>query len=497
MKNNLKTRQIQRRNKRLCKVLSVILVVLMMISSVIMCVSAASTSWGLETSQIDNSYFYSVGFGGGADSSWSVIRQRCFLNCETLVHQFNSYVVNYDVNFNVIKQLNYCYNRGYRNEALSIATKWNTLRLKIIDTVTECTQIVGYSGSAIPYINGEQVTIIQYQNYYSAITKQYNSLNSLADEAKNLYGLVMSNSTNFMGIMISDTGNLVNFLWSGLRVIITSFGTGDGSASNVLGISFSTYSMKQTADAISGVIKTFAYAIAVVLFGVNVTTTALQNEILTLRGGIKVFARVILVKIWIDLAIPICIYSLNIINKLAINILTSLGISRSTIFSDFNISSSASDTGSFFDKIIGAIKLIYSFFSTVLTGSPMLILAFILCVCIAIVMVKMVARAFELTCLVSISPIFFATLVGEESKRYFQRFMSAFLATSGYIVYVAITYAVASKWVAECSVPLTTFSFGSFYNTIKTALPRAIIIIGCCRVMVKPPKGLLSLTDGG
>ena len=132
-----------------------------------------------------------------------------------------------------------------------------------------------------------------------------------------------------------------------------------------------------------------------------------------------------------------------------------------------------------------------------ITGFPSLILIIIMIVCIVLVIIKLVARCFELTCLVSLSPIFFATLVGEESKRYFRKFMSAFLSTAGYIAYVAIVYAVGTRWVAQATEPNLVSSLAQLFLPIISTLPRAIIIIACCRVMVKPPKVLLSLTDGG
>ena len=110
-------------------------------------------------------------------------------------------------------------------------------------------------------------------------------------------------------------------------------------------------------------------------------------------------------------------------------------------------------------------------------------------------MVKMVARVFELTCLVAVSPVFFATLVGEESKRYFRKFISAFLSTAGYIVFVSITYLIATTWVAQNSPNTVMTANALLDNTIKV-LPCAIIIIACCRVVVKPPKVLTSLLDG-
>lgn len=106
--------------------------------------------------------------------------------------------------------------------------------------------------------------------------------------------------------------------------------------------------------------------------------------------------------------------------------------------------------------ILRFVKRIFSLLKSILIGFPSMIILGIMAVCIVIVIVKLVARCFELTCLVAISPIFFATLVGEETKRYFRRFISAFLSTAGYIVYIAIVYAVATQWVASATTPSIT-----------------------------------------
>ena len=130
--------------------------------------------------------------------------------------------------------------------------------------------------------------------------------------------------------------------------------------------------------------------------------------------------------------------------------------------------------------------------------NSLLILFFVVAVCIVIVMVKMVARVLELTCLTAVAPVFFATLVGEESKRYFRRFISAFLSTAGYVLFVTITYAISTQWVANTS-PSTIHTADPTVNVVTNlinVLPRAIIIIACCRVVVKPPRVLTSLLDG-
>ena len=277
-----------------------------------------------------------------------------------------------------------------------------------------------------------------------------------------------------------DSGSIVNYLWTQLRVIISDVGFGSGNTNRFLGISTSSDSIRSIADSVAGVTKTFAYAIAVILFGVNITTTALQNEILTLRGGIKVFARVM--------------YTLGIVNSLARQVLTTLSSGNGSVFGNSGVnSSSASGWGAILKMVTRIFNAIIEF----ITGFPSLILIIIMIVCIVLVIIKLVARCFELTCLVSLSPIFFATLVGEESKRYFRKFMSAFLSTAGYIAYVAIVYAVGTRWVAQATEPNLVSSLAQLYLPIISTLPRAIIIIACCRVMVKPPKVLLSLTDGG
>ena len=171
-----------------------------------------------------------------------------------------------------------------------------------------------------------------------------------------------------------------------------------------------------------------------------------------------------------------------------------LSSSGGSVFGNSSInSSSASGWGAILKMVTRIFNAIIEF----ITGFPSLILIIIMIVCIVLVIIKLVARCFELTCLVALSPIFFATLVGEESKRYFRKFMSAFLTTAGYIAYVAIVYAVGTRWVAQATEPNLNTSLSSLFLPIISTLPRAIIIIACCRVMVKPPKVLLSLTDGG
>lgn len=510
MQNNLRIIGQQKQNKRLCRFLSVIIVVLILLSSAMMAVSAAITEeselgehrFGLDTSQINLGYFYSVDHSGIDKKNWSIIRQRCYYSCQSLVNAFNNYIVETNYNNNIIKQIEYCYDHGYSSKAVDLGSKWNIIHVHVSDALNDTKQLVGYSESSIPVVNGEEVTTSQYQNLYSIIANQYTELYSFAKEVSDLYNSVKQEEDykrtagdNPAVNAINNSKSLTNRLWSLLGGVILDFGSGNSSASNFLGISVSSSSIEQTANKLSSIFKTLAYAVAVILFGVNITTTSLQNEILTLRGGVKVFARVILVKIWIDLAIPICIYVINIFNGITSQILTQFNVSSSgNVFAN-DFVYNTSNTSSGLEIIVGYIKSIFEAIKILLTGSPILILFLVMAICIVIVMVKMVARVFELTCLVAVSPVFFATLVGEESKRYFRKFISAFLSTAGYIVFVSITYFIATTWVAQNSPNTVMTANALLDNTIKV-LPCAIIIIACCRVVVKPPKVLTSLLDG-
>lgn len=517
MQNNLRIIGQQKQNKRLCRFLSVIIVVLILLSSAMMAVSAAITEeselgehrFGLDTSQINPGYFYSVDHSGINKKNWSIIRQRCYYSCQSLVNAFNNYIVETNYNNNIIKQIEYCYDHGYSSKAVDLGSKWNIIHVHVSDALNDTKQLVGYSESSIPVVNGEEVTTSQYQNLYSIIANQYTELYSFAKEVSDLYNSVKQEEDykrtagdNPAVNAINNSKSLTNRLWSLLGGVILDFGSGNNSSGNFLGISVSSSSIEQTANKLSSIFKTLAYAVAVILFGVNITTTSLQNEILTLRGGVKVFARVILVKIWIDLAIPICIYVINIFNGITSQILTQINVSSSgniltNIFTN-DFVYNTSNTSSGLEVIIGYIKSIFEAIKILLTGSPILILFLVIAVCIVIVMVKMVARIFELTCLVAVSPVFFATLVGEESKRYFRKFISAFLSTAGYIVFVSITYIIATTWIAQ-STPNTFVTFDPTVNVVGNlinVLPKAIIIIACCRVVVKPPKVLTSLLDG-
>lgn len=237
MNKNLRDSEQLKRNRRLCKVLSVILVVLMCFSSVFMVVAARTTAWNLQISQVSTDYFVSIGFGGSPNYEWSIIRQRCFLYCKDLIRTYNDYTTNRDINFNLVKELDYCYNNGYSSEAVSIGNRWNTIYYHVIDALNDTKQLVGYGSAALPKINGKEVTVDQYQNLYNTISKQFDELNSIANEIRNLYQMTISGdaSNSATGNVFGDSGSVLNFLWNRLGSAIKDIGAGSGNRNSFLG----------------------------------------------------------------------------------------------------------------------------------------------------------------------------------------------------------------------------------------------------------------------
>ena len=171
MTKSLETMQSDKRNKRLCSFLSVVLVALMLLSSAFFCVGARENSWGLTVTTADGvGYFYSVGAGGYARRAWSTIRQNCFLTCKKLADTFNSSITEFYNDQNVIWILEYLYNNNAQNEAVEFGNRWNTFNKRVTDFINETALLVGY-GDSVPRVNGAEVTVDQYQSLHSRLSE--------------------------------------------------------------------------------------------------------------------------------------------------------------------------------------------------------------------------------------------------------------------------------------------------------------------------------------
>lgn len=153
-------------------------------------------------------------------------------------------------------------------------------------------------------------------------------------------------------------------MWNELGVLIKAIGTGSTSTSYLFGVSWTSDNIKDIANTVSPIIKAFAYGLAGVLFGINVSRSALQFELMEAKGLFKIFARVLLIKVWIDLSINICIYVLAIVNSLTSQVINTFTYSQ-TIFDAYNASSNQSVVDNDAFGGIGAIINLITSFHTV------------------------------------------------------------------------------------------------------------------------------------
>lgn len=240
MPKSLNALKQDKRNKRLCKVLSVVFVVFMILSTVMTSVSAATNVWGVDTTQIDKSYFYNLGMGGSCYNSWYITRQRCFYTARLLADSFNGYIVDTDINNNVLKQFNVCYTRNLKTEADVLKNRWNNLRYQIQEAMTDTGYLCGSSEGIRYLVSGDStkaVTEEQYQNLLLELNQRNTELEQLTADIKSLYSYALIAGDNASVNAINNSKSLINELWARLGSVIIDFGSGYDSTTNFLGIS--------------------------------------------------------------------------------------------------------------------------------------------------------------------------------------------------------------------------------------------------------------------
>ena len=99
--------------------------------------------------------------------------------------------------------------------------------------------------------------------------------------------------------------NAVFWLYKGLLNVMTDTfkSLSDSSVTSTVMYGFDYNSV---ADIIFPLFKIFAYALIIIFAGVNALETALQYEMFTMRGGVKILARLTFAKIWVDISLIVC-----------------------------------------------------------------------------------------------------------------------------------------------------------------------------------------------
>lgn len=330
----------------------------------------------------------------------------------------------------------------------------------------------------------------KYANWKKALEKAQEVLNSgseydvdaVYEELKKQQDLaesqdvIASEASSILFSVSSSLSNLLEWLLTGIGNLLKQ-GFGESSDTSV----FKGFDIKGFVDTYSPIFMIFANALLVLLFGVNVISSAVQYELFTLKGAVRTLGHLFLAKIWIDLSCIICLSVIDIAGSLLSQIIDKAqNILQHIEFSfTFTYHSDIWLIGQIIDFIVMAMVLVIIFLMFI----PLLFF-------LVKVIVKLFIMNFELAALSAMSPAFFACLVGEETKQYFKNFVMTFLSVIVEVIFMGIVYAAFINWYSgfgdlSSAMDLSNLDIGSQIGKFAIF---TIVFIAACSLMIKPPQ---------
>ena len=315
-----------------------------------------------------------------------------------------------------------------------------------------------------------------YDTLYANLETQFDSLQRLVGSGYVSPDLETGNTP--IGI-----ANTIFMLYKGLLSLLTDTFK-SLSDSSVTSSAMYGFDYNAVADKIFPLFKTFAYALIIIFAGVNALETALQYEMFTMRGGVKILARLTFAKVWVDISLIVCrgIVAISIdwlgqITSLTSNILNNINVGATLKSSDLWI-----------------IGWLVDFFNGFLLALGMLLLIIPLIVFVIILYAKLFIRSFELAMLQCVSPVFFACLTGEATKQYFRKFILTYISVVFEVVFMAIIWYIYIEYLNEAfSVSASATSITEMYSLESGILNFFMVSVGAFILMIKPPQVLKNL----
>ena len=508
-KKTLRTFSANESNRKRSKLIALCMLVIMLITITTGGASAATVDAENTGSTMDIEHFSDEvinDFRSHENISRSPQRTYIFYDTYNLIKKYNNYCKKVTNWCNTLSsRANNKFSHINTDKASELATDWQSLFYSLrnlYDTVSRSCFSSDSNGEAKwrgyengKYYYGVVITDNDYNNMRKNISSCTSTLNKTIDNFKKAIDKINENNVSSMNKYVNNVmdGQYkgVTYLWKQLGNTLKDFGSGNShKGKNIFGISWGTNSMKKLANVIAPITKAFAYALVVILFGLNMTNTMLQFDFTSMRGIIKVIGTLLIAKIWIDLSVTVCAYIINTVNTMNSQIISQLKMNAKSVIytSAYNPNTSINASSwNFIGSIIG-------FFQSIFFRGPELILLIVLGIAIVCVFIKILSRAFELTCLMAISPLAFSCVACEESKVYFKKFIGTFLSTCLYMTFMIICYVIGSEWLAEVN-NIQSVATTSFLTSLKQIIPRFVVIFGICRIMAKPPKSLTNLID--
>ena len=311
-------------------------------------------------------------------------------------------------------------------------------------------------------------SVYEVDRVYGAIKKQHD----LALEQK----ILSSEASSVLYKVSNSMSYFLNWLLKGIGGLLThDFGTQNPSSD------FQGFDIQKFVDDYSPIFLIFANALLILLFGVNVFSTAVQYELFTLKGAVRTLAHFFFSKIWIDLSCYICILAIGVAREMLTSVISKANDILDNInFSfAFNYNSGVPVVGAVFDFLVMAVIMIIIF----LLFIPLLIF-------LIRVIIKLFVMNFELAAMTAMSPVFFACLVGEETKRFFQNFFTTFLSILLELVFMGVVYAAFISWYnglgdMSAHMDFSNFDFGTQISNLAIF---GVVFMAACHLMIKPPE---------
>lgn len=246
-----------------------------------------------------------------------------------------------------------------------------------------------------------------------------------------------------------------------------------------LGVNLNNLDANPVYSGIINSLKLAAYSIVLLFFSVNLIETTLKYEIVSTRGFISVFGRMIFSKTIIDCSALICTKILGVVKWIASQTLDFITLSNQEV-----LKSSYSSTQSG----LWVIGKIVDFFNSITNIAPILIMSLIVLIVSMLILGKLLIRSIQLAMMTVVSPLFFACATADVTKQYFRNFITGFLQCGLQIVFMVIVYGIG--YTVLNSSAINGDIFMAFSSSTMNAYRAIIVYVVMGIMIVKPPRFL-------
>ncbi len=314
-------------------------------------------------------------------------------------------------------------------------------------------------------------TTYECNNYITHIQDIFREFSDLKSKIHNMAVSVSNESTRFF---YDPIFNILSGIWQFFGKTIRM---GTGAEADTLFFSYAK--ILSFATQYKPIFLSLSYLVFIISFFSSMMNSVVRFDIADPKVMIKAFVQLIIGKVFLDTAFSVCLLIVSILNDLASQIVQT----GSNLVLRANLTTVTSD--------IPVIAPLITFFRTLILALPLVIFCVAVIVSILKCIIKLMVRALELTCLITISPVFFAFLAGESTKKYFERFLMAFASVAVSIVFIAMLYAIGCQMIADAGSERTMLDI-SAWPTLGTLIGLWAI----CTFINKPPKIFSQILSG-